>query len=153
MPNRGRAPFRLILPRRQGAQAALGAGFELTAAFAAGLDGACEEMLALYARRGECENRIKEWKSGFAAGRPPCSDHRPNWAWTRLNAPAYNLAILVRRLLWKPRRWQMRTVRWRFWQIAGVVISHARRLRLKVPDDELAALQPRRRTLCEQLAP
>jgi len=104
MPNRGRAPFRLILPRRQGAQAALGAGFELTAAFAAGLDGACEEILALYARRGECENRIKEWKSGFAAGRPPCSDHRPNWAWTRLNALAYNLAILMRRLLWKPMR-------------------------------------------------
>lgn len=103
---------------RRRAQAALQPSLELAVAVATRLDGTCEEILALYSRRGECENRIKEWKSGFAAARLPCSRYQPNRAWTRLNALAYNLSILIRRLLCKPRRWQMRTVRWRFWQIA-----------------------------------
>jgi len=46
----------------------------------------------------------------------------------------------------------MRTVRWRFQQIAGVVVSHARRWRLKVPDRELASLRLWRRILYERLA-
>lgn len=150
--NKGHAPFRLILLRRQRAQAALQPSLELAGAWATSLDGACEEILALYGRRGECENRIKEWKSGFAAGHLPCSRYQPNRAWTRLNALAYNLSILIRRLLWKQMRWQMRTVRWRFWQIAGVVTIHARRWRLKVPHREWAALQLWRRALYEQLA-
>jgi len=150
--NKGHAPFRLILLPRRRAQAALQPSLELAGALATSLDGTCEEILALYSRRGECENRIKEWKSGFAAGHLPCSRYQPNRAWTRLNALAYNLSILIRRLLWKPMRWQMRTVRWRFWQIAGVVTTHARRGRLKVPDRELASLQLWRRALYEQLA-
>ena len=61
-------------------------------------------------------------------------------------------SILMRRLLWKPMCWQMRTVRWRFQQIAGVVATHARRSRLKVPGRYLASLRLWRRTLYEQLA-
>ena len=105
----------------------------------------------LYRGRGECENRIKEWKSGLAAGRLPCTRIGPNRAWTRINAIAYNLAILLRRTLWTDRP-QMKAIRHRLLRIPGVVVRHARRIALKLAAPLYQALDRMRRTLSLRLA-
>jgi len=94
-----------------------------------------EETIAWYNQRGEAmENRIKELKLGFGMDRMPCGEIEANAVFFRIGVLAYNLFVLFK-LLALPGNWQrhqVRTVRWRLYQTAGKVVTHAGALFLKI---------------------
>lgn len=94
-----------------------------------------QETVAWYNRRGETsENRIKELKIGFGMERMPCGQFYANAMFFRIGVLSYNLFVLFKRHLlpagW--RRHQVQTVRWRLYQTAGKVVTHAGAWILKV---------------------
>lgn len=102
--------------------------------YATTLTCSAEEVVEIYKKRGEMENRIKEWKRDLAAGRLPCISPRANAAWVRMGSIAYNVHILLSRALFPGERPRLRTVRWKVLQIPGTLVRHARGLRVKVSD-------------------
>lgn len=94
-----------------------------------------EETVAWYNARGEhSENRIKELKIGLGMERMPCGQFRANAVFFRIGVLAYNLFRMFE-LKVLPQGWhrhQIRTVRWRLYQVAGKVVRHAGQIYLKV---------------------
>ena len=92
------------------------------------------ELIHWYNQRGEAsENRIKELKSDFAAGKMPCRDFAANSLFFALCSLAYNLFALMRHLL--PARFEScraKTVRLRLYALAGKVVQHGRKIYLKL---------------------
>jgi len=107
-----------------------------------------------YCKRGEySENRIKELKLGFGMERMPCGQFAANAVFFRIGVLAYNLFVMFRTLA-LPEAWgrhQVRTIRWRLYQIAGRITRHARSLWLKVSGAHIALFRDIRRR-CSQLA-
>jgi hypothetical protein len=108
-----------------------------------------EEIIQWYNKRGKAENYIKELKHGFTLRRVPCGTFDANAAWCRIVALAYNL-FLMQQALGLPEEFatsSVKTIRWRVSQIAGRLVSHGRRLFLKVcaTDHILQVLQNIRR--------
>lgn len=101
-------------------------------AYATSLKDAPERIVALYRRRGEMENRIKEWKRDLSAARMPCGTLGANAAWARIAAISYNLHIGISRKLFPKLRLRLRSVRWKVLQIAGAIVRHARCWHVKV---------------------
>ena len=60
------------------------------------LKGRSRSVFAFYNDRGECENRIEEFKNGFDAGRLSCHRFRANAFRLLLHGFAYNLVNLFR---------------------------------------------------------
>jgi hypothetical protein len=60
------------------------------------LKGRSRSVFAFYNDRGECENRVEEFKSGFAADRLSCHRFRANAFRLLLHSFAYNLVNLFR---------------------------------------------------------
>jgi len=92
------------------------------------------EVVRLYRQRGEAsENRIKALKNGFNLNYLPTSDFIANALYFQIGALAYNLFILFRQTM--QQSWQrhtVQTIRYKLYNIAGKVITHARRTVLKV---------------------
>jgi len=92
------------------------------------------EVVRLYRQRGETsENRIKALKGGFNLNYLPTSDFMANALYFQIGALAYNLFILFRQTL--QTSWQkhtVQTIRYKLYNIAGKVITHARKTVLKV---------------------
>ncbi|MGH8273461.1 MAG: IS1380 family transposase [Gammaproteobacteria bacterium] len=108
--------------------------------------------MAFYCQRGEAsENRLKELKLGFGMERLPCGQFAANAAFFRLGVLAYNLfKAFVRWTLDKRwRRCQVQTVRWRLYQSAAKVVSHAGALYLKVSTQWLALFESIRKRCWE----
>lgn len=88
------------------------------------------EWVHWYNERGEhSENRIKELKNDFAAGRLPCQDFDANTFYFALCSLAYNLFALLRMLL--PVQFEAcraKTVRLRIFALAGKVVRHGRKI-------------------------
>ncbi len=64
----------------------------------------------------------------------PCGEKEANAVFFRIGVLAHNLFVLKRQAL--PKEWQkhqVQTLRWRLYQTAGKVVSHAGALILKVP--------------------
>jgi hypothetical protein len=94
-----------------------------------------EEVVEWYNQRSDkSENRIKELKIGFGMERMPCGQFKANAVFFRIGVIAYNLyKLFVNNVLDKSwRRYQVQTVRWRLYQKAGKVASHAGHLSLKI---------------------
>ena len=93
-----------------------------------------QEVVRLYRQRGETsENRIKALKRGFNLSYLPTSDFIANALYFQIGALAYNLFILFRQMLQKSwQRHTVQTIRYKLYNIAGKVITHARRTVLKV---------------------
>ncbi len=131
--------FRLIVIRRPVQQSLLAAETpsERYTVIASNREESAEATVRWYNRRGETsENRIKELKIGFGLERLPCGTLEANAVFFRIGVLAYNLFVLFK-LLALPRAWrafQVRTVRWRLYQIAGKVVTHARMMFLKVQE-------------------
>ena len=123
-------------------------------AIASNREGSAEETAAWYNRRGETsENRIKELKNGFAMERMPCGQQEANAVFWRIGVLAYNLFVLFKRQA-LPEAWrkhQVQTLRWRLYQNAGKVVTHAGALILKVAL-WMFALFEEVRTRCRELA-
>ncbi len=96
-----------------------------------------EETIAWYNARGEhSENRIKELKIGLGMERMPCGQFEANAVFFRIGVLAYNLfrmfELHILPIDWH--RHQIRTVRWRLYQVAGKVVRHAGQVYLKVQE-------------------
>ncbi len=93
-----------------------------------------QEVVRLYRQRGETsENRIKALKGGFNLNYLPTSDFMANALYFQLGALAYNLFIMFRQTM--QQGWQkhtVQTIRYKLYNIAGKVITHARKTILKV---------------------
>lgn len=132
-----RKAFRLIVVRRP-VQLTLNGEPEMTERFrpvATNRTGSAEEALAWYNQRGDAsENRIKELKIGFGMERMPCGTKEANAVYFRIGVLAYNLFHMFRdwALPGEWQKYQVGTVRWRFYGVAGKIVSHAGRLSLKV---------------------
>ncbi len=98
------------------------------------LEHTAQEMLELYRQRGETsENRIKELKLGFNMNYLPTSDFMANAFYFAIGTLAYNVFVLFKQTFeegWK--RHTVQTIRYKFYNIAGKVIQHARKTTLKV---------------------
>jgi hypothetical protein len=95
------------------------------------LTGRASEVFAFYNDRGECENRIEEFKNGFRADRLSCHRFLAN-AFRLLLAFAYNLVNLFR-LLQLPQTWrsiQIETLRARLFKIGARIRQTARCVRV-----------------------
>lgn len=93
-----------------------------------------EEVIKLHNRRGEVENYIKELKSGFGMEWMPCGETYANAVFFRIGGIAYNLFCAMKLLALPPwyRTFTISTVRWRLYQVAGVVVRHSHQLLLKL---------------------
>jgi hypothetical protein len=92
--------------------------------------GRAAEVFAFYNDRGECENRIEEFKNGFRADRLSCHRFLANAFRLLLHAAAYNLVNLFRLQLPQPwRSAQIETLRAQLFKLAARVRQTARCVR------------------------
>ena len=110
-----------------------------------------QEVVRLYRQRGETsENRIKALKGGFNLSYLPTSDFIANALYFQIGALGYNLFILFRQTLQKSwQRHTVQTIRYKLYNIAGKVITHARRTVLKVGGEFVEILNTIRRRCYE----
>jgi len=114
-----------------------------------------KEVIAMHNKRGQAENYIKELVSGFGMEWMPCGETYANAVFFRIGVLAYNLFLLMKHLVLSPwyRTSTISTVRWKLYQTAGIVVSHARQtlLKLAAPIDKVAQFCLFRRN-CFQIA-
>lgn len=93
-----------------------------------------QEVVLFYRQRGDSsENRIKELKNGFNMKYLPTSHFMANAFYFQIGVLAYNLLVLFRETL--QQSWQrhtIQTLRYKLYNIAGKVTTHARKTVLKV---------------------
>jgi len=133
--NRTREAFRLIVQRWPKLQAEL---FDPDPycyhAIATNREEPAKEVVALHNQRGQAENFIKELKEGFGMNWMPCGETYANAVFFRIGVIAYNL-FQAMKLLSLPAWWRtstIATVRWKLYQTAGRVVSHAHQVLLKL---------------------
>jgi len=130
--------------------------YERCFAYATNLEHGPLDIIRTYNERGQAENLIKELKIGYGMEYTPCGDFGANAVWFGLGVIAYNLGQAMKLLAlggeWIRR--QVVTLRWKIYNTAGKLISHAGRLILKVACDveKLALFERVRRKLFEEYA-
>jgi len=93
--------------------------------------GRAAEVFAVYNDRGECENRIEEFKNGFRADRLSCHRFLANAFRLLLHGAAYNLVNFFRHHLPQPwRSAQIETLRAQLFKIGARVRQTARCIRV-----------------------
>src|SRR6266699_4897027 len=93
-------------------------------------DGPASQVFAFYNDRGECENRIEEFKNGFRADRLSCHRFLANAFRLLLHAAAYNLVNFFRLQLPQPwRSAQIETLRAQLFKLGARVRQTARCIR------------------------
>jgi len=92
------------------------------------------EIIKLHRQRGETsENKIKELKNGFNMSYLPSSNLEANAFYFYIGTLAYNLFLLFKQILDSNlQKHTVKTIRYKLYNIAGKVISHARDTILKV---------------------
>ena len=101
-----------------------------------------EEIIKLHRQRGETsENKIKELKNGFNASYLPTSNFEANSFYFAIGTLSYNLFLLFKQILDKNlQKHTIKTIRYKLYNIAGKVISHARQTILKVNEQFIELL-------------
>jgi hypothetical protein len=95
------------------------------------LSGRSGSVFSFYNDRGECENRIEEFKNGFAADRLSCHRFRANAFRLLLHSFAYNLVNLFRlQLPPSMRSAQIETLRIQLFKIGARIRETARCIRI-----------------------
>jgi DDE family transposase len=93
--------------------------------------GRASQIFAFYNDRGECENRIEEFKNGFRADRLSCHRFLANAFRLLLYGFAYNLVNLFRQHLPQPwRSAQIETLRARLFKLGARIRQTARCIRV-----------------------
>lgn len=93
--------------------------------------GRASQVFAFYNDRGECENRIEEFKNGFRADRLSCHRFLANAFRLLLHGAAYNLVNFFRHQLPSPwRSAQIETLRAQLFKIGARVRQTARCIRI-----------------------
>ena len=133
--NETKAAFRLVVVKRPGQGEMFGETEERLFVIASNREEGAEETVAWYNQRGEAsENRLKELKLGVGMERMPCGQFAANAMFFGIGVLAYNL-FRVFELGVLPESWgryQLRTLRWKLYQVAGKVVRHAGQVWLKV---------------------
>ncbi len=111
-----------------------------------------EEIIKLHRQRGETsENKIKELKNGFNMSYLPTSNFQANSFYFAIGTLAYNLFLLFKQILDNNlQKHTLKTIRYKLYNIAGKVISHARAVTLKVNEEFKELLQNIRYRAYEQ---
>ena len=129
------APVRLIVRRVKptpGSQLALFARYSYHA-FITDRDGETLELEADHRRHAEIENAIRDLKCGVGLNHLPSGRFAANAAWLAVQTMAHNLARWTARL-GLGERIATKTLRRRFFSLAGRLTRSARRLTLHLPD-------------------
>ncbi len=102
-----------------------------------------KEIIKLHRQRGETsENKIKELKNGFNMSYLPSSNLEANAFYFHIGILAYNLFLLFKEILDSNlQKHTVKTIRYKLYNIAGKVISHARETILKVNVEFIQLLQ------------
>ena len=102
-----------------------------------------QEIIKLHRQRGETsENKIKELKNGFNMSYLPSSKLEANAFYFYIGTFAYNLFLLFKQILDKNfQKYTVKTIRYKLYNIAGKVISHARNTILKVNEEFMQLLK------------
>jgi len=127
-------PYRYITVRKRKGTDLFGAVYTYRAFVTNIVRGKPELLVRRHRRHANVENGIKELKSGFSLSVMPCSAYHANRAWFHLGSIAHNLFVAVK-VLFMPRAWahySIKTIRFRFIHIGGVLVHHARRLVVKI---------------------
>ena len=95
-----------------------------------------EEIVKLHRQRGQdSENRIKELKNGFNMSYLPTSSFNANAFYFSFGVVTYNLFLLFKNILDKSlQKHTVKTIRYKIYNIASKVISHARETILKLDE-------------------
>ena len=99
------------------------------------MKGRSRDIFAFYNSRGECENRIKEVKNGFAADRLSCHTYLANSFRLNLHCLAYNLVNLFREKILATTtlaKAQIDTLRYKLFKIGAWVKETCRRIWVKL---------------------
>ena len=129
------APVRLIVRRVRptpGSQLALFASYSYHA-FITGRDGEMLELEADHRRHAEIENAIRDLKYGVGLNHLPSGRFPANGAWLAVQVMAHNLARWTARIGLGERTATTKTLRRRFFALAGRLTRSARRLTLHLP--------------------
>jgi hypothetical protein len=110
------------------------------------------EIIKLHRQRGEAsENKIKELKNGFNMSYLPSSNFDANAFYFYIGTVAYNLFLLFKEILdSNMKKHTVKTIRYKLYNIAGKVISHARETILKVNDEFIKLSQTIRQRAYEE---
>ena len=111
-----------------------------------------QEIIKLHRQRGETsENKIKELKNGFNMSYLPSSNLEANAFYFQIGTLAYNLFLLFKQILDKNlQKHTVKTIRYKLYNIAGKVVTHARGTILKVNEAFIEILQRIRRLSYEE---
>ena len=129
------APVRLIVRRVKptpGSQLALFASYSYHG-FITDRDGANLELEADHRRHAEIENAIRELKYGVGLNHLPSGRFAANGAWLAVQVMAHNLARWTARIGLGEQVVTTKTLRRRFFSMAGRLTRSARRLTLHLP--------------------
>ena len=129
------APVRLIVRRVQptpGSQLALFANYSYHG-FITDRDGATLELEADHRRHAEIEHAIRDLKYGVGLNHLPSGRFAANGAWLAVQVIAHNLARWTARLGLGEQLVTTKTLRRRFFSLAGRLTRSARRLTLHLP--------------------
>lgn len=133
--NRSEHAYRLIVIRKERRQDDLFEGPYTYHVLITNMDLPLEEQIAWYRKRGQCENQIKELKWDFELRVLPSGDFFVNAVYLRIISLAYNLFIALKTLALPAcfKALRLKTLLFRLLGVPALVISHARRLWLKLP--------------------
>ena len=133
--NKSKHSFRLLVVKRCAQGHLFGEVEEHLTAIASNREEDAEDVLAWYNQRSDkSENRLKELKDGVGLEGLPCGDFAGNAAFFLIGVMAYNLFRIFELKALGP-EWsncRLRTVRWRFYNVAGKLVSHGGAVWLKV---------------------
>ena len=133
----GAAPVRLIVRRVKptpGSQLALFANYSYHA-FITDREGDVLELEADHHRHAEVENAIRDLKYGVGLNHLPSGRFAANAAWLAVQVMAHNLARWTARIALGEQLATAKTLRRRFFSLAGRLTRSARRLTLHLPRD------------------
>ena len=131
----GAAPERLIVRRVKptpGSQLALFATYSYHG-FITDRDGETLELEADHRRHAEIENAIRDLKYGVSLNHMPSGRFAANGAWLAVQVMAHNLARWTARIGLGEQIATTKTLRRRFFSLAGRLTRSARRLTLHLP--------------------
>ena len=129
------APVRLIVRRVKptpGSQLALFARYSYHG-FITDRDGETLELEADHRRHAEVENAIRDLKHGVGLNHLPSGRFAANGAWLAVQVMAHNLARWIARIGLGEQVVTTKTLRRRFFSLAGRLTRSARRLTLHLP--------------------
>ena len=129
------APVRLIVRRVRptpGSQLALFASYSYHG-FITDRDGDALELEADHRRHAEVENAIRDLKYGVGLNHLPSGRFAANAAWLAVQVMAHNLARWTARIGLGEQVATTKTLRRRFFSLAGRITCKARRLTLHLP--------------------